>query len=260
VITSSSTRHVCYCHTPMRYLWDLYPDYLHEWTRSRVKRALMAPLSNYLRVWDYSTAARVDEFVANSENVRRRIFKTYRRDASVIYPPVAVQSFRYEPAEDYYLIVSELVSYKRLDLAIRYFSRTGRKLKVAGDGPQARDLRRAAGKNVEFCGRVPDDQLRTLFARCRAFVLPGEEDFGMTAVEAVASGKAVIALGRGGVLESVPAEGAFLFEAPEEAVFGAAVERFEAAEASIPIGALQAWATRFSEAEFDQKMRAVLYR
>jgi glycosyltransferase involved in cell wall biosynthesis len=260
VITSSSTRHVCYCHTPMRYLWDLYPDYLHEWTRSRVKRALMAPLSNYLRVWDYSTAARVDEFVANSENVRRRIFKTYRRDASVIYPPVAVQSFRYEPAEDYYLIVSELVSYKRLDLAIRYFSRTGRKLKVAGDGPQARDLRRAAGKNVEFCGRVPDDQLRTLFARCRAFVLPGEEDFGMTAVEAVASGKAVIALGRGGVLESVPAEGAFLFDAPEEAAFGVAVERFEAEEASIPIGALQAWATRFSEAEFDQKMRAVLYR
>jgi glycosyltransferase involved in cell wall biosynthesis len=130
--------------------------------------------------------------------------------------------------------VSELVSYKRLDLAIRYFSRTGRKLKVAGDGPQARDLRRAAGKNVEFCGRVPDDQLRTLFARCRAFVLPGEEDFGMTAVEAVASGKAVIALGRGGVLESVPAEGAFLFDAPEEAAFGAAVERFEAEEASIP--------------------------
>ncbi len=260
VITASTTRHVCYCHTPMRYLWDLYPDYLHEWTRSRVKRALMAPVANYLRVWDFTTAARVDEFVANSENVRRRIFKTYRRESEVIHPPVAVETFQHETAEDYYLVVSELVSYKRLDLAIRYFARTGRKLRVAGDGPQFRELRRAAGGCVEFCGRVPDHQLRTLFARCRALVLPGEEDFGMTAVEAVASGKAVIALGRGGVLESVPPEGAFLFDAPDENALGEAIGRFEAAEAAIPHAALQAFAARFSEAEFDRKMRAVLYR
>jgi glycosyltransferase involved in cell wall biosynthesis len=213
-----------------------------------------------LRVWDFATAARVDEFVANSDNVRRRIFKTYRRDATVVHPPVALQNFRYEPAEDYYLIVSELVSYKRLDLAVRYFSRTGRKLRVAGDGPQARDLRRSAGASIEFCGRVPDDQLQELFARCRAFILPGEEDFGMTAVEATASGKAVIALGRGGVLESVPPEGAFFFDTPEDAAFAAAVERFEAAEPSIPRAALQAFAARFSEPEFDRKMRELLYR
>jgi glycosyltransferase involved in cell wall biosynthesis len=260
VILPSTTRHVCYCHTPMRYLWDLYPDYLHEWTRSHIKRAVMAPLANYLRVWDFATAARVDEFVANSDNVRRRIFKTYRRDATVVHPPVALQNFRYEPAEDYYLIVSELVSYKRLDLAVRYFSRTGRKLRVAGDGPQARDLRRSAGASIEFCGRVPDDQLQELFARCRAFILPGEEDFGMTAVEATASGKAVIASGRGGVLESVPPEGAFFFDTPEDAAFAAAVERFEAAEPSIPRAALQAFAARFSEPEFDRKMRELLYR
>jgi glycosyltransferase involved in cell wall biosynthesis len=260
VILPSTTRHVCYCHTPMRYLWDLYPDYLHEWTSSRIKRTAMAPLANYLRVWDFATAARVDEFVANSDNVRRRIFKTYRRDATVVHPPVAVQNFRYEPAEDYYLIVSELVSYKRLDLAVRYFSRTGRRLRVAGDGPQARELRRSAGASIEFCGRVPDDQLQTLFARCRAFILPGEEDFGMTAVEATASGKAVIALGRGGVLESVPLEGAFFFDTPEDDAFAAAVERFEAVESSIPRAALQAFAGRFSEAEFDRKMRELLYR
>src|SRR3984957_19064454 len=107
VILSSSTRHVCYCHTPMRYLWDLYPSYFHEWTHTRFKRAAMAPLANYLRLWDYASAARVDEFIANSENVRRRIWKTYRREASVIHPPVDVASFRCEPADDYYLIVSE---------------------------------------------------------------------------------------------------------------------------------------------------------
>src|SRR5258707_6776832 len=145
VLAPSTARHVCYCHTPMRYLWDLYPAYLHEWTHSRWKRAIMAPLANYLRLWDFAAAARVDDFVANSENVRRRIWKTYRRESQVIHPPVAVETFRHETAEDYYLVVSELVSYKRLDLAIRYFARTGRKLRVAGDGPQFRELRRAAG-------------------------------------------------------------------------------------------------------------------
>jgi glycosyltransferase involved in cell wall biosynthesis len=121
VLTDSSTRHVCYCHTPMRYLWDLYPAYLHEWTRSRVKRWAMAPLANYMRLWDFATAARVDHFIANSENVKRRIWKTYRREATVVHPPVDVELFRCEPAEDYYLMVSELVPYKRLDSAILFF-------------------------------------------------------------------------------------------------------------------------------------------
>ena len=122
VIVPSATRHVCYCHTPMRYLWDLYPAYRNEWTRSRWKRALMAPLSNYLRLWDYASSARVDDFVANSENVRRRIWKTYRRESIVIHPPVAVEQFYWKPSEDYYLMVSELVAYKRVDSAVRVFA------------------------------------------------------------------------------------------------------------------------------------------
>ena len=109
VLVSSDARHICYCHTPMRYLWELYPDYLNHWTPSRIKRALMIPLTNYLRLWDYASAARVDEFVANSENVKRRIHRCYRRDAEVIHPPVAVDTFFWQPPEDYYLIVSELV-------------------------------------------------------------------------------------------------------------------------------------------------------
>jgi glycosyltransferase involved in cell wall biosynthesis len=256
VILGSGTRHVCYCHTPMRYLWDLYPDYLHEWTRSRVKRALMAPFANYLRLWDFAAAARVDDFVANSENVRHRIWKTYRRDAQVVHPPVAVETFRWEPPEDYYLIVSELVPYKRIDTAVRLFSKTGRKLRVVGDGPELKRLRGIASPNVEFRGRVSDDELRTLYARCRAFLMPGEEDFGITAAEAVASGKAVIALGRGGVLEIVPPEGAFFYDSPDEESLAGALAKFEAANVSL----LPSAAARFSEAEFDRKMREILYK
>ncbi len=144
VITSSHTRHVCYCHTPMRYLWDMYPAYRNEWTRSPWKRALMTPLTNYLRLWDYASAARVDEFIANSENVRRRIWKTYRRESHVIRPPVAVETFYWRPPENYYLIVGELVSYKRVDAAVRAFSRNGRALRVVGDGPEYKALKRAA--------------------------------------------------------------------------------------------------------------------
>ncbi len=256
VITGSSTRHVCYCHTPMRYLWDLYPAYLHEWTRSRAKRALMAPFANYLRLWDFASAARVDEFIANSENVRKRIMKVYRRDATVVHPPVDIETFRSEPAEDYYLIVSELVPYKRVDLAVRVFSKNGRKLRIAGDGPEFSRLRKISAANIEFCGRVSDDELRTLYARCRAFLMPGEEDFGMTAVEAIASGKAVIALGRGGVLEIVPPEGAFFYDSPDEESLEAAVRRFESAE--VPSSTLRSAARRFSSAEFDRKMREIL--
>jgi glycosyltransferase involved in cell wall biosynthesis len=260
VILPSGARHVCYVHTPMRYLWDLYPDYLHEWTRSRVKRAIMAPLANYLRLWDFASAARVDEFVANSANVQRRIWKTYRRESTVIHPPVAIGNFRHEASQGYYLIVSELVRYKRLDLAIRWFARTGRKLRVVGDGPEYKALKRSASASVEFCGRISDAELADQFARARAFLLPGEEDFGITVVEAIASGKPVIALGRGGVCEIVPPEGAFFCDSPDEESLARAVERFEQQEAGVSASALQAAAARFSEAEFDRKMRDLLFR
>lgn len=258
VITSSDTHHVCYCHTPMRYLWDLYPAYRNEWTRSRWKRALMTPVANYLRLWDYSSAARVDRFVANSRNVQARIWKTYRREADVIYPPVDVASFYCRPAEDYALVVSELVAYKRVDTLVRCFSRSGRRLKIAGAGPEYRALRAIATPNVEFLGRVSDEELRELYARCRFSLLPGEEDFGITPVEALASGKPVVALGRGGALETVPFFGGVFYSAPEDDAIGAAIERFEAIEESIRPADLQAWARQFSEEEFMRRMSAVL--
>jgi glycosyltransferase involved in cell wall biosynthesis len=258
VITSSDTHHICYCHSPMRYLWDLYPAYRNEWTRSRWKRAAMTPLSNYLRLWDYASAARVDRFIANSENVRRRIWKTYRREAEVVHPPVEVESFYHRPAEDYFLVVSELVAYKRIDSLVREFSRSGRRLRIAGDGPEYRHLRSAASENVEFLGRVCDAELRELYARSRAFLLPGEEDFGITPVEALASGKPVIAHGRGGVLETVPPFAGVFYAEPEEAQIADAIRRLEAMEPDIRPAELQAHARRFSGEEFARKIWPLL--
>jgi glycosyltransferase involved in cell wall biosynthesis len=262
VILPSATRHVCYCHTPMRYLWDLYPAYRNEFVQSGLKRAFMTPLANYLRLWDYATAARVDDFVANSANVRRRIWKTYRRESVVAHPPVAVEQFYWKPPEDYYLIVSELVAYKRLDTAVRAFAKTGRKLRVVGDGPELQALRRLATANVEFCGRASDADLRELYARCRAFLMPGEEDFGITAVEALASGKPVIAVGRGGALETVPVQepvGGLLYNDATEDGLRQAIELWERLEHQVAPEALQAYAARFSAAEFTRKMTPILF-
>jgi len=256
VITSSSTRHVCYCHTPMRYLWELYPAYLHDFTQSPIQRALMAPLSNYLRLWDFATAARVDRFLANSENVRRRIWKTYRRKARVIYPPVAVDTFYEEPPEGYFLIVSEMVAYKRLDYALRAFAHNGRKLKVVGEGPEYGKLRKLAASNVEFCGRVPDRQLRDLYARAEAVITPGEEDFGITMVEALASGKPVIALGRGGALEIVDHGCGVLYRDATAESLDLALECFDRTRSRFQPVWLRARAANFSESAFELRFRA----
>lgn len=261
VLTASTTRHVCYCHTPMRYLWELYPAYLNDWTRSRLKRALIRGAANRLRLWDYAAAARVDGFLANSENVRRRIWKTYRRESDVVHPPVAVETFFHRPAGDYFLSVAELVEYKQLDYAVRVFARTGRKLRIVGDGPLYRSLKRQAGPSVEFCGRVSGSELRELYARSRALIVPGEEDFGITMVESLASGKPLIGLARGGLLEITPPErGRFsvLYENASEEDLETSLERFEACEAEFAPHRLQGHAERFSERRFHEKMRKVL--
>ena len=254
VIAPSTARHICYCHTPMRYLWDLYPAYRNDWTRSRLKRALMTPLANYMRLWDYASAARVDRFIANSANTQTRIWKTYRRESEVIYPPVDVESFRHESAEDYFLAVSELVAYKRIDLLVQHFTRSGQPLRVAGDGPELGALRKAAGRNIEFLGRVSDAGLRDLYARCRAFLMPGEEDFGITPVEALASGKPVIAYGRGGALETVPEFGGIFFAEQTLDSLAAAIRQFEQRESEIQPERLQEWSRRFSTSEFERRM------
>jgi len=259
VITSASTRHFCYCHTPMRYLWELYPAYRNEFG-SMFQRIAMAPFATFLRTWDYSTAARVDGFIANSRNVRQRIWKTYRRDSRVVYPPVDAAMCYHRPSENYFLMVSEMVPYKRLDYAISLFARTGRPLKVVGGGPEYSRLRKLASGSVEFCGRVSDKELCGLYSRCAAFVMPGEEDFGITMVEALASGKPVIALGHGGALEIVRDGCGLLFPEPTEASLATALHKFDQVEHSISTLCLQSRARRFSEEVFQTRFRNALSR
>jgi glycosyltransferase involved in cell wall biosynthesis len=244
----------------MRYLWELYPAYLNEFAPNPVKRALMAPVANYLRTWDHSTAARVDHFIANSWNVRRRIWKTYRRKAKVVYPPVAVESFHHDRSDGYFLMVAELVAYKRLDYAIRTFARNGRRLKVVGDGPEYRGLRKLAAPNVEFCGRVSDEQLREVYARSAALVVPGIEDFGITMVESLASGKPVMALGRGGAAEIVREKCGVLYEDATEAGLSEALRTFDRIESSFNPLYLRTAAADFSESVFEREFGAVLTR
>jgi glycosyltransferase involved in cell wall biosynthesis len=179
----------------------------------------------------------------------------------VIHPPVAIERFHIAPAEDYYLIVSELVAYKRIVDAVRCFTRSGRKLKIVGGGPEYSQLRNLSGKGIEFCGRVSDSELADLYARCRAVLVPGEEDFGLVAVEALASGKPVIALGRGGVLESVPEaapRGGFFYDEPGEQHLQAAIQDFEREEADVVPAALRAHSTRFSTESFESRLSSRL--
>lgn len=203
IITRPETMHVCYCHTPMRWAWN-FEDYIERERIGGLGRFALAPFINWLRLWDYASAARVDAFIANSPVVAARIAKYYRRESVIIPPPVDVSDFAVSPRrEDYFLIVSRLVPYKRIDLAVRAFTKLGLPLRIVGSGRDERSLRALAGPTVKFLGRLSDQQVREQLAGCRAFIFPGEEDFGITPVEAQACGKPVIAYGAGGALSSV---------------------------------------------------------
>lgn len=203
VITSPETVHICYCLTPTRFLWD-YHNYARHERINPVAGALLSPVLRSLRLWDRAAADRVDHFVAISETVRQRIKKFYRRDATVIHPPVHVARFVLEDShDDYFLVVSRLIPYKRIDVAVQAFGLLGLPLKIVGDGRDRTRLEAMAKPNVEFLGRLPDRQVEQLLSRCRAFIFPGEEDFGIAPVEAQAAGRPVIAYAAGGALETV---------------------------------------------------------
>ena len=251
--------HICYCHTPMRYLWAASSDYFQFDLGSIVKRPALGMLSPWLRRWDVRASCGVTQFLANSENVRSRIADVYGRDARVVYPPVDTDFFTPDPlgraVGDYYLVVSALEPYKRIDLAIRAMQRRGRRLIVAGRGLQAGALRRIAGRDVEFTGWVDDERLGDLYRGCRALVFPGLEDFGMCPVEAQACGRPVIAYGRGGALESVRdgVTGLFFRQQTVESLLEA-VEAFE----NLPFdpAAARRNSLRFSLANFEAGIRA----
>lgn len=196
-----SAKHVCYCHSPPRYLWEMSDAYKKSSFAARIALDRFAPR---LREWDYAAAQSVTHFIANSNFVADRIAKYYGRQSTVIFPPVAVDDFCHDrPRDDFYLVISELVPYKRIDLAVEAFNRLGRRLVVIGDGPQRKSLESIAKPNVEFLGRRPFAELKHHYETAKAFVFPGIEDFGITPLEAQASGCPVIALRAGGALETV---------------------------------------------------------
>ncbi|AWB08942.1 glycosyl transferase (plasmid) [Azospirillum humicireducens] len=258
VLTRPDALHVCYCHTPMRYVWSGYHDYLSS--AGPVIRPLMPYAIHRLRQWDLATAARVDRFIANSETVAQRIWRVYRRDSTVINPPVETRRFATAEAPgDHYLFVSQLVSYKRADVAIEAFNRMGRKLVVVGEGEEFRRLKQMAGPTVELLGHCSAAELDRQYAACRALVFTANEDFGIVPVEAMAAGRPVIALNRGGATETVKdgLSGLFFDQQTPEALIEA-VERFEAQERRFDPAAIQSYAARFDGAVFRTRLRETI--
>lgn len=258
VLTRPDQLHLNYICTPVRYAWHLYFQYLEEGRLTRgLKSWIARSILHYLRLWDVAAANRVDDFVAISHWVARNVWRVYRRQAAVIYPPVDVEAC--EPCsakDDYYLVVSRLVPYKKIDLIVDAFSQlTHKSLLVIGDGPELPRLQARAGKNVQFLGYQPVEAVRDAMRRARAFLFAAEEDFGITAVEAQACGTPVIAFGKGGALETVieGQTGLFFYQQTPESLLQA-IHAFEALP-SFELGALRQNAERFSKERFLRQFR-----
>lgn len=255
IITKPSTVHICYCHTPTRYAWDDSHRYIKEARYSYLIKKL-APLAiNYIRLWDREAASRVDKFIANSHFVKKRIVKYYGRESEVIHPPVSVDNFETsDNIDDYFLMVGRFLPYKKFDLAIEAFNRLGWPLKIIGDGPERRRLLRIGGRNIEFLGIQSDEVLRGYYSHCRALIFPQEEDFGIVALEAMASGRPVIAYRAGGALEMVEegATGLFFNEQNAESLMEC-LKRFN--YKNFDSGVIRERALRFDKEIFKEKIR-----
>lgn len=259
VLVKSDALHVCYCHSPMRYAWDLYHDYMES--QPRWKRLIMAPLLHYMRNWDALSALRVDAFVANSDNVRKRIRRSYRRPATVVYPPVEVKDFSIgRTTGDHYLFLGQLIPYKQAELAVRAFNRLGKRLVVVGTGSEERRLRELSGPYVEMRGWESRERVVALLMSCKALIFPGNEDFGIVPVEAMAAGKPVIAYRAGGALETV-VEGktGVFFDQPTVSSLVNAVNRFESMENTFDPEQIRQHAWGFDRSIFKRRMMAAVH-
>ena len=259
VLTHSNQLHISYVHTPIRYAWDLYHQYLHE---SGLNHGFKGILAKYflhkIRLWDVSTANRVDHYIANSHYIARRIEKIYGKPSDVVYPPVDVDKFTLcEAKEEFYLTASRMVPYKKIDLIVEAFSQTDKKLLVIGDGPDMAKIRSKAGKNVELLGFADDETMRDLMGRAKAFVFAAEEDFGITPVEAQACGTPVICFGRGGTLETVREgiSGLYFMEQNIRELL-AAVDKFEQSYYNFEPIKIRENSLKFSRARFESEIKS----
>jgi len=260
ILTPTNTRHICYCHSPMRFAWDWSSEYLQEQRVGGLKRIAIAAILKKIRIWDLAAVDRADTFIANSVNVQRRITKYYRRDSQVIYPPVEVDRFKISKKhEDFFLIVSTLTPYKKIDLAVQLFNKIRKKLVIIGDGPQKDFLKNIAGDTIEILGWQEDDTVADYLGRCRALIFPGEEDFGIMPVEAMACGKPVLAFGRGGVKESVIAgETGEFFNEPTVASMEDGLARLMMNEKKYNPAVCRNQAEKFSKEVFVKKIKALI--
>ncbi len=256
VIAPPDSLHICYCHSPMRYIWDEKENYF----RHPFLRWATLPFLNYLRLWDTSSSSRVDHFIANSHWIGKRIEKYYRRSSFVVHPFVDLDLFD-APTDDlkqgdYYLVVSGFAPYKRIDLAIEACESLGRRLLIIGDGQDKKYLRRLAGKNTEFLGRVSRKELRDLYRHCRALLFPGREDFGIVPLEAMASGRPIIAYAKGGALETViPHQTGIFFESPSVDSLKDAILTFEMREGEFSAQVCRKQALKFSKQSFQSQLK-----
>ncbi|MBU4421582.1 glycosyltransferase [Candidatus Parcubacteria bacterium] len=259
ILTRPGSRHFSYCHTPTRYLWSETHSYISELNIPKPVKWTLPPVLNKLRLWDRAAADRVDYFIANSDAVAKRIKKYYHRRSEVIYPPVETDKFYISKPEDFYLIGGRLVSYKRYDVVIQAFNKLGIKLFIFGEGPASEYLKSIAKPNIKFLGKVGELVKQELFSKCLAFLHPQEEDFGITAVEAMASGRPVIAYPKGGALETVipGVTGEFIDEQVWEDIVGEII-RFNPEKYNPEI--IREHAKGFDAEVFKEKMKGLIER
>ncbi len=258
VITPPQTKHLCYCHSPMRYAWDYTHEYLEEKKLNIVKELMIRKAVHQVRQWDRAAADRPDQYLANSKHVAKRIRKYYQQESHVLYPPVDVDRFYpFQEPGDYFLIVSALTPFKKIDLAISAFNKMGKKLIVVGGGAEEQRLRALAGPTVTVTGRVTDEEVKNYLQGCRGLIFPGEEDFGITPVEAMAAGRPVIAYRKGGVTESVVdgITGVF-FEEQTVQSLEAALARFYELESSFDVDIIVERAQQFSRQQIRKGLRS----